>query len=382
MANRLFADRNRQPFYSIVVCIVSLMCVAESAASEARSKFELDSRIMGIAVCDMEMDGKSEIVAMASHDLYIVRMQNTGLYIDRTIPGRSYHRYLSVDAADVNQNGRPEIFVSCLSTASDSLESFVLEWDGKDITPIVTDVGRYFRVVRDAGGRDRLLAQKKGIDKPFFPGIDELIWNGSAYERTRTIPMPDDIAVAGITCGRLMHDRIQSPSSMVFAAFDSDDRILLIDGEGTEIWKSPERYGGSETYLSFGGKNDRQRVYFPQRILTVDGTGKSATRWVTVKNNALTGRLLKRFRNFQSGYFECFEWNGADLVSRWTSDNISGYIADFAADDMDGDGSRELIAAVIKDRGELFTDTKSLLLIMGGTACVSPAAKSIPPNGS
>ena len=58
-----------------------------------------------------------------------------------------------------------------------------------------------------------------------------------------------------------------------------------------------------------------------------------------------------------------FNWENNGLVKQWETQMIDGYIADLALTDLDGDGRKELLAAVVeKAGGALFSKPKSYFI--------------------
>ena len=74
-------------------------------------------------------------------------------------PGNAF----AVDVADVNGDGRAEIFVT--SYGAGRLASFVLEYDGKEFRRIWEDQALFFRAVPNPGGQgSRIFAQRVIMD--------------------------------------------------------------------------------------------------------------------------------------------------------------------------------------------------------------------------
>ena len=91
------------------------------------------------------------------------------------------NRFLSVDVADINGNGRDEIFIT--NHWGDRLKSFVLEAvpGKKGLTRIWDDVNRYIRVLRDFDGTPMLVSQRPAFERPFHPGIQKINFKNGKY---------------------------------------------------------------------------------------------------------------------------------------------------------------------------------------------------------
>ncbi|MFO7559161.1 MAG: VCBS repeat-containing protein [Desulfobacterales bacterium] len=317
----------------------------------------LDIRITGICAGDIDGDGKIEIVVSSAHDLTMYRVSQDRLEKIGEFKGKNYHKYLAVDAWDINQNGKAEIFVSCQNSGSGSLESFAVEWNKGSYSPIVEGENWYFRVLKTEKG-SKLFGQRKGISEPFFPTIFELSWNGSSYQAGKKQSLPDEILIFGLSLGNIAQD-----DENLMAAFNVKDKICVFNSEGAVVWKSVESYGGSESFLEPVSESKEEleaRHYLSQRILPVESKRRFPY-VITVKNDSTTSRFFKRFRSFSNAGFVCFSWSGLGLSQKAKTDEIAGYVPDFTIADFNNDGSAKLIGAIVTEQGSIISDPQSVL---------------------
>jgi hypothetical protein len=324
----------------------------------------------GLAVDDVDGDGRNEIVFIDSHRVHIYRYTNGNLekvFVFKTAPNLML---LSLDTADLNHNGSAEIFITALSNRG-RLNSFVLEWNGSIFDTIIQDSSWYLRVLKVPDGNPMLLGQKRGIVSAgdtfdavdgqgnlFLPGIFHLVWNNGTLEGSEQLDLPQAVGIFGFTMGDIFNDGRKRIVAL------SDDRYLRIyDPDGALQWESGERYGGSTRFLEYpamSGK-DMDRYYLPQRIHLTDVDRDGQNELVVVENDDLSGGFLGRVRAFKSGKVEILAWNQVVLQQRWQTDTLAGYISDYVPADMDGDGNNELVMAVVS-KGGTFTGKKSYLV--------------------
>ncbi|MBF0118699.1 MAG: hypothetical protein HQK79_07665 [Desulfobacterales bacterium] len=312
-----------------------------------------DFEIKGMALGDVDNDRKNETVLITNQDIHVYRIENSQLYKIKEINGKKSVKYLTVDVADINKNSKAEIFITSLNTLSNTLDSFVLEWNGKNFEMILKDQGWYFRIINHPEKGQLLMGQKKGINDVFIGGVSELLWNGREYISQNQLKLPKGINIFSFALGNLFNKNEE-----MMVCLDSNDHLRLYNNKNEEDWKSGEYYGGGENYIDiFPGTESQERYYIPQRIIV-----SKLQEIIVVKNQATTGRLLSQFRQYNNGNFESLSWTGAGLSSKWQSEKLSGYISDYSLGDFDNDGKIELGLALLSKRGFLMQKPQSVII--------------------
>ena len=146
-------------------------------------KQEFDFMVVDFAVGDLSGNGKKEFVFIDSHRVLIYKYKNRKFHkIGQMSLSENLNRFLSVDVADINGNGRDEIFVT--NHNADQLGSFVLEAvpGKKGLQKIWQDVNLYFRVIRSFDQVARLITQRPGFDTPFASGISPVKYRNGRYQ--------------------------------------------------------------------------------------------------------------------------------------------------------------------------------------------------------
>ncbi len=324
-----------------------------------------DHYLKSMAIGDVDGDGKQEIVLISQSDIFIYRKVEGRLLKVKEIVGGANNQYITVEVADVNRNGRTEIFVNSLNTTRDTLESFVLEWDGTGFAPIVEKDNWYYRVLDMPGRGPVLIGQKRGVRQAFLPGIHELTWLDGRYESASTLGVPRDLNVFWLTIGDIMND-----GSEVIITFDEYDHLRVLGKSGSKEWKSEEKYGGSLNYLDILSNNyssvkdeDKDRIYLGQRIFLKDLNRDGKLEVIVAKNQGATSRLFKRLRHYSSCEIVNLSWDGIGLSENWRTRKIQSYVSDFAIADFDNDGEDELVAVVVMQKGtSLLLKAKSAII--------------------
>lgn len=308
--------------------------------------------INGIALGDVDRDGKVETVIITPDSVHIYRFENNRLSEIMKIDEDKYKIFIGVDIADINNNGYPEIFITSLNPQRNVINSIVFEYDGKNYNRIVDSCAWYYRVAELPGHGSVLFGQKQKTGGPdtFSSEIFEMVWNNTEYVPDRKVLPANRANLMGFALGDVMND-----GGETVVAYDKSDYIRIVNRSGRVLWKGNDHYGGSTHYFNMPsfepGSDNRQ--YYPMRlsIIDIDSDGKYEV--IAVKNHDMTGRLLKRLRKFKEAQIESLSWNGLGLAVNWKTAKISGYIRDFAIGDFDNDGEDEIVAAVISKDGSI-----------------------------
>jgi hypothetical protein len=340
----------------------SAFITTEMAGSQS-AKFwksrSIKQRITGMAIGDIDGDGKNETVFTTEHTVEAYRYDNQRFRKLNTLAERNLDHLIGVDVADINGNGIAEIYVSALDPYRKYVRSFVMEFSGNTYAEIVKTSDWYLRVVDMPQRGKVLIGQKQGLESPFDKPIFELIWQNSGYEPANRVLGAKRANVMGLSLGHAMDD-----GSETAVVFDKLDYLRVYDSSGKQIWKDGEKSGGTPHYFELpddGAKDMKNYAYYPMRILIQDINKDGKNDVITVKNHRLSE--LISFRSFTGGEIEVRNWDGIGLAVLWTTRKLSGYFSDFGVGDFDNDGQDELVAALVLKTGSVITTKPKSTLI-------------------
>jgi hypothetical protein len=136
-----------------------------------------------------------------------------------------------------------------------------------------------------------------------------------------------------------------------------EERLYLIDDDGTLLWQSREYYGatanilegkdptsGSTRVAGGGGATDDDEVetyYIPSPLILVDLNSDNQLELLANRNVSLASRVLSRQRNFSDGEIQSLAWVGDNILPQWKT---------------------RLVAAAVLQRGT-FKKTKSMIYV-------------------
>jgi len=333
--------------------------MSQSQSAQFWKSRNIKHRIVGVALGDIDNDGKIETVMITDHSVETYRFDNKRFRKIKTIAERSHDYLIAVDVADINGNGYPEIFVTALNPSREFVRSFVLEFDGNTYIEIVQKSNWYFRVVQTAERGKILLGQKQGVNSPFEDRIYELAWLNSEYDAAEPLMPPRRANVLGLASGDARNDGTE-----VAVVFDKFDYLRIYDPKGGEIWKDGEHSGGTPRYFqlpNLGSKDTENHAYYPMRILIRDINNDGKNDVITARNYRLSEILSVRI--FQHGEMEIRSWDGIGLAVLWRTRKLSGHISDFAIGDFNNDGKDELVATLIIKTGSMAMTTPKSAVI-------------------
>jgi TolB-like protein len=316
--------------------------------------------INGLAVGDIDADGRNETVIVTPHEVRVYRTESNHFFQINRVAGKKQNYYIGVDVADINANGFAEIFITSFNKQKNGLSSLVVEFDGEKFETIVEKSAFYYRVAEIPDRGKILLGQKNRSGSPFGGNIFEMIWQKNEYVPEKQIKTPRHINLLGFSLGNLLNDGRE-----IAAAYRDDNRIVVAAPSGDVIWKGAEPYGGSSLYYA-GDLDSRgeveHKIYLPMRILVRNKAAGGKSEVIAVKNYEIMRSKWER-RHFTDAHIESFTWDGLGLVTNWKTRKFAGHIRDFAVADFDNDGQDELVAAVILKEGAVVMTTPKTTII-------------------
>lgn len=306
--------------------------------------------ITGLDVGDVDGDGKNELVFIDKDTVYLYKWAEKGFVRFKTLKGRWGPNYVWVSVADLDGNGRAEIYVS--NPSGPGLSSLVLEWQGNRFVELARNQGWFFRVMDMSGQGSGLVGQKRAIDGSFMGDVQYLKRAGKDFVSTGSLKLPRHGNVFNFVQADLAGD-----GKTFTVILDPYERLVLYNNHGEEIWRSEEHFGGSLTYMENKGgdatmTDTGKYVFFSSPIFLTDVDEDGQQEVMICRNRSRSGRLFGRMRDFTSGTVHFLAWDKVGLSTKWRSKKLTGPVVAYKIADVDHDGLNELvIASVTKERG-------------------------------
>ena len=330
-------------------------------AEEKAVPIELSFDAQLFVAARLEGDSRLQYVFSDGAKLHIYQQDKTGWHEAWKEPvsyAAGEMQHFNLEAADINGNGRPEIFVTGMLNGR--VVSSVIEFrDG--VYQRIADVPGFLRVVTSPRTGSVLIGQAYDPMSFFADKPKQYAWADGKYVPGAEYPLPKDVGLYSFTYAEL------GESKPLLVVLDEKEQ-LLVYSKGTLIWRSEETYPsvgitvqkpatGVEAMLSKAlAESDKSlRVTIRSRLVAMDTNGDGKDEIILPKNSGAT---------FLTGHKEAefvgLGWTGSRLEPRWSIPETTGAVLDYQVVSQAGAGSQ--ILAVVRTLGGLFaSDTLRLM---------------------
>jgi hypothetical protein len=292
------------------------------------------------AVADLDGDGAPEYVFSDEKRLSIYRAGPSGWteVWRETVPAKEREmQQFHIDAADINGNGRPEIFVTRMLDGR--VSSYVVEFQDGAFKR-TADIPGFLRVVRYPGRGTVLIGQDYDAVRFYAGQPREYAWSGGAYAPGAVFALPKGADLYNFVFANF------GEANQTIVVLDSDSRLVVYSG-GTRLWKSEEQYLTVETVVTkplTGLDADLERTptdldrvnvtgdftVDKSRLVNITGRMVVADLYGNGKDDLVVVKNTKEFllTAYKGGELETLAWTGARLEPRWNVKDLAGPVFD------------------------------------------------------
>ncbi len=299
----------------------------------------LTGSFIGIAPGRRSENGERELFVAGGHVLKLFR---TGKELRQVaeVPFSVDEQLLGVDSADLDGDGRPEAYVTIFN--GDALVSQVWVVSNDTLVRKADKLPYFFRSIALDDGNVKLYAQEMALKADFFGDVREVAWNGTAYTLQNPVKLPRGAMLYNFSRFR------DGAGNVLFVLLSDDGNLAVHAADGEELWRSKEKYGGTElafkrtdlTDVKYG--SDPYRWIFLQQRISVTPEGE-----IVVPQNVGSWSMGKS-RTFNASRMVGLRWNGSSMEKGWQTEENEQYLADYFYDPA----ARELVSLeVVKHEG-------------------------------
>ena len=201
-----------------------------------------------------------------------------------------------------------------------------------------------FRSVALNGGPKRLYAQEMGRTEDYYGDVFEASFADGSVKLKNPIKMPRYGNIFNFNTFR------DAAGKTLTTVFSETGYLLVYNDQGEEIWRSSDKFGGSETYFQRRDKESERLTANPFRTRFIDQRiGVTDQGEVMVPQNS--GFLvLGNQRSYSKYSVITFVWNGSSLEERWRTKLNQNYLSDFYFDAK----TRDLVLLEVVQKSGLF----------------------------
>jgi hypothetical protein len=296
----------------------------------------LAGRMTSLSVADLDGDGQQETAVVLDNKLLVTRIADEEIIKLAELDLPSRLQILTLDAVDLDGNGRSELYLSALNGYD--AKSLVVEFTGVDYEIVDRYIPWLFRSIAFPGQQgSTLFAQRKAEDvNPFYGKIFHVKREGDRLLKGDEVPLPKKLNIFNFLP---FQDEKQQ---LNYAYLTQGDYLKVVSAEGDNLWDSAVYFGGSDTcYMPRKEFKDEMLwpTCVPQRMTLMPG-GEV----LVVQNDGQ--RVVKKLSQFKASRLVALNWDGYSLLESWRTASQSGYLADFAVADANNDGRSDLVMAV------------------------------------
>jgi len=267
-------------------------------------------------------DGSREIFLAENHRISFYR-QGSEMKLVAETELKPNETIVSLDTLDTADGGL-DIYASIVRSAE--LASQVWQLKGDKLVLAAEKLQYFFRSFHLAGGAKKLYAQSMGTDADFYGPVYEASRTGAAVTLKNPIKMP---RFGDIYSFNQFRDR---DGNVLTVTFNPDNYLVVYDQELNELWRSNDKFGGSELFFQKDDANPQvtsnkyRSIFMNQKVV------------VTSKGEVLVGKndgfwVLGDARSYKKGAVYNMVWNGSSLEEKWHTRDTQNYMPDYYYDE-------------------------------------------------
>lgn len=292
---------------------------------------DIPMALQAMDVADVTGDGEMEFILAATNRVEIYRRELGRFIRLGRIDTLNRYPIHYVSTADLNGNGRAEIYLSAAD--HDTPNSLIVEWDGEQFVRTHDNLPWYIRAMHLPMEGQTLVGQQGDAGSFLRPGLFRLhpAANG-ALEEGSPLSLPGRLALFDFIYADLNGDGAEE-----IIAITQGERLEVLSPGGGRLWRSDHYYGGTTRYL--GGQDimesepplphEISQHYVPARIVARDINQNGLPEVVVIQNHrTLPTRTIGRVRYYSSGEIHALSWDGSGMTQIWRTRKIDGYLPD------------------------------------------------------
>ncbi len=282
----------------------------------------LESKAVAVTAADIDGTGDSKLVlAYGDNNIKTYTWKDDKLVEGITLQFNPLYKILSLDSADLNGNGKAEIFVDYYDTTRERLAAAVYELEGeqfaekatvrglvKGIAPYNKERALYVQEIKNISGRAQYLT----------PAL--LVYQDGAYKAGAKLQAQKFNNIFGFNLG--IFKELTNKTDIIYTQ-QSGRLRLQFEKKGAYL-NSPDGYDFATTPTRLKLGNDMLRFYSSLALYNADDNKPVVA---GIVNEAKLGILSNTFGYYHRGKLVFLKWNGSSLEYQKEAP-LGGYAVD------------------------------------------------------
>jgi hypothetical protein len=211
----------------------------------------------------------------------------------------------------------------------------------------------YFRAIDLDGKGKKLYAQESSNDTDFYGDVFLVEKTDGSYRLKNPLKLPRFATIYNF-------NQFTDPTGKKYTVVIHDDGYILVYSDaGEELWRSADKFGGSEVYFkrqdltNLRNTGDQYRWTFLEQRVVVTPNNEI----IIPKNSGFF--VFGSNRSYKKNTIYAFAWNGATLDERWHTKESQNYLADYCYDPQ----RKELVLLEVVQKKGLLQQGASALVV-------------------
>jgi len=319
---------------------VSFKPVSEAKPLKPSGTIPLTTEVMSFDTGDLDGDGKAELVAVDKGNMYVYRREGKTFVLIDTRKASWGEEFFKVSVGDIDHNGKAEIYVVCLYGMRARTSVYERSSEFKRLSRMTG----HLRIVKDPIEMKSLLLFQGSEVNQFFSGPISSMSYDESGKLIKGAELPEMKGAQFYTLVRydLNHDGHQEWVGLGEPNLDDKSRLHVWGEQGQILWRGKKELGGTNNAVRAGEPEPEglpPRISFQSRLVLADIDGDGSREVIALENIPIIEKLLN-FKVYVKSRLIAYRVEGTALSPAWNTGEI-----DYCVTDMQSDGQSLFIAA-------------------------------------